>query len=74
MFDKKQNRYVKRIHLVIDDGLYHQNCFYSSSRYQHVIAFFLKTILSFIIKKINNGEKSITIFAKKIHHICLTWF
>ena len=28
MFDKKQKSYVKRIHLVTDDGLYDQKAFY----------------------------------------------
>ena len=29
MFDKKQKRFVKRIHLVTDDGLYHRKAFYT---------------------------------------------
>ena len=29
MFDKKQKRCVKRIHLVNDDGLYNQKAFYT---------------------------------------------
>ena len=29
MFDKKQKRCVKRIHLVTDDGLYDQKAFYT---------------------------------------------
>ena len=29
MFDKKQKRCVKRIHLVIDNGLYEQKAFYT---------------------------------------------
>ena len=28
MFDKKQNRSVKHIHLVTDDGLYNRKAFY----------------------------------------------
>ena len=33
MFDKKQKRCVKRIHLVTDDGLYEQKAFYSVKKF-----------------------------------------
>ena len=49
MFDKKQKRWVKRIHLVTDDGLYDRKSF-SRVKIVFIHSQWMMAILSIIIK------------------------